>query len=41
MLDTSIQTIDVVFHLASIMNWKDFRREERTIDGLGIGGMEI
>lgn len=41
MLDTSIQTIDAVFHLASSMNWKDFRREGRTIDGLGIGGVGI
>jgi opine dehydrogenase len=41
MLGVSTPTIDAVIQMASIINEKDYRREGRTVESLGIGGMRV
>ena len=41
MIGIPTPTIDAIIHLASVINGKDYRREGRTVESLGIGGMGV
>jgi opine dehydrogenase len=41
MLGIPTPTIDAIIHLASVINGKDYKREGRTVESLGIAGMGV